>query len=196
MLKRKEDEGATALVRVCLPLPTAGRQNRSSFRTSHPPNYTNEMDQRARLAIFLPALLLLAPQRRHPFSFPWSEPFKIRYRLHFMHHPPTQLHSFDYFVYMSQAKYSGSTRFASLAVAFASLTTSHHPPAQLHSINLIVCMSQAKYSVSDLTHRHILNTNTIKILPNHSPNPTSVLKRHQSMYYRVYPVFKRYSLSK
>ena len=80
-----------------------------------------------------------------------------------MHHPPTQLHSFDYFVYMSQAKYSGSTRFVSLAVAFASLTTSHHPPAQLHSINLIVCMSQAKYSVSDLTHRHILNTNTIKI---------------------------------
>jgi hypothetical protein len=79
-----------------------------------------------------------------------------------MHHPPTQLPSFDYFVYMSQAKYSGSTRFASLAVAFASLTTSHHPPAQLHSINLIVCMSQAKYSVSDLTHRHILNTNTIK----------------------------------
>ena len=37
MLKRKEDEGATALVRVCLPLPTAGRQNRSSFRTSLSP---------------------------------------------------------------------------------------------------------------------------------------------------------------
>jgi len=32
MLKRKEEEGATALVRACLPLPTAGRQNRSSFR--------------------------------------------------------------------------------------------------------------------------------------------------------------------
>jgi len=74
MLKRKEEEGASALVRACLPLPTAGRQNRSSFRTSHPPNYTNEMDQRARLAIFLPALLLLAPQRRHPFSFLEANP--------------------------------------------------------------------------------------------------------------------------
>ena len=94
MLKRKEDEGATALVRVCLPLPTDGRQNRSSFRTSHPPNYTNEMDQRARLAIFLPALLLLAPQRRHPFSFLEANPSSSDTEcISCTTHPPNYPHS-------------------------------------------------------------------------------------------------------
>ena len=56
-----------------------------------------------------------------------------------MHHPPTQLHSFDYFVYMSQAKYSGSTRFASLAVA--SCVAYHFaPPTRPTTLNQPNCV--------------------------------------------------------